>query len=105
MVFIETSLFSRLLPDYLSDDEYRALQGHLVESPDSGAVIRGSGGVRKVRWGTGGKGKSGGVRIIYYWITADDQILFLTIYGKSKKADLSAGELKRVMRLIEEIYG
>ena len=69
MVFIETSLFTKLLGDYLSDDEYAALQAHLVAYPDGGAIIRGSGGVRKIRWRSGGKGKSGGVRVIYYWAT------------------------------------
>ena len=64
MVFIETSLFTKLLAEYLNDDEYRGLQNHLIERPDVGAVIRGSGGVRKARWAAGGKGKSGGVRVI-----------------------------------------
>lgn len=103
MVFVATSLFSRLLPDYLGDDEYRGLQSYLIERPDAGAIIQRSGGVRKVRWAAGGKGKSGGVRIIYYWLRADDQIFLLTIYGKSEKADLSAGEFKRIVKLIEEL--
>ena len=62
---------SKALPDYLSDDEYRRLQAHLIERPDAGAVIQHSGGVRKVRWAAGGKGKSGGLRVIYYWLKAD----------------------------------
>ena len=103
MVFVETSLFSKLLPDYLGDDEYRGLQNHLIERPDAGAIIQRSGGVRKVRWAAGGKGKSGGVRVIYYWLKADHQIFLLTIYGKSEKADLTADELKRVVKLIEEL--
>jgi len=103
VVFVETSLFSKLLGDYLSDDEYRQLQSHLVAHPDAGAVIRASGGVRKVRWRVGGKGKSGGLRVIYYWATADDQIFFLTLYGKGEKEDLSAAELKRVVRLLAEL--
>jgi hypothetical protein len=103
MVFVETSLFSRLLGDYLSDGEYRLLQNHLIAHPDAGAVIRASGGVRKVRWGAGGKGKSGGVRVIYYWATADEQIFFLTLYGKGEQEDLSATDLKRVVKLLAEI--
>jgi hypothetical protein len=103
MVFVETTLFSRLLGSYLSDDEYRQLQNHLIERPDAGAVIRNSGGVRKVRWRAGGKGKSGGVRVIYYWAKADEQTFFLTLYGKSEKDDLSAADLKRVVRLLEEL--
>jgi hypothetical protein len=57
----------------------------------------------QVRWGAGAKGKSGGVRVIYYWVRADDQIFLLTIYGKNEKADLSAADLKRVVRLLEEL--
>jgi|SRR3989304_1199244 len=103
MVFVETSVFSKLLTDYLGDDEYRGLQNYLIERPDAGAVIQRSGGVRKVRWASGGKGKSGGVRVIYYWLKADDQIFLLTLYGKSEKEDLSAAELKRIVKLIEEL--
>jgi len=102
MIFIEASLFSKLRGQYLGDEDYRALQNHLMAQPDSGAVIRGSGGVRKVRWAAGGKGKSGGLRVIYYWLTADDQIMFLTLYGKSEKQNLSAAELKQAVKLIEE---
>lgn len=101
MVFVETSWFSRLLPDYLSDDEYRRLQSHLTEHPDAGDLIRGSGGVRKIRWRARGKGKSGGVRVIYYWAKADAQTLLLTLYGKGEKDDLSAGDLKRIAKLLK----
>lgn len=103
MIFVETSIFSKLLPDYLRDDEYRGLQNLLIERPDAGAIIQRSGGVRKVRWAAGGKGKSGGLRVIYYWLKADDQIFLLTLYGKSEKEDLSAVELKRIVKLIEEL--
>ncbi len=103
MVFVETSIFSRALPDYLSDEGYRNLQSYLIERPDAGAIIQRSGGVRKVRWAAGGKGKSGGLRIIYYWMRSDDQIFLLTLYGKGDKADLSAAELKQVVKLIEEL--
>jgi mRNA-degrading endonuclease RelE of RelBE toxin-antitoxin system len=103
MVFVETSLFSKLLREYLSDDEYRRLQAHLIERPDAGAIIRGSGGVRKVRWAAGGKGKSGGVRVIYYWLKADGQIFLLTLYGKGEQENLSAADLKRVMALVKEL--
>lgn len=103
MVFVETSLFSRLLGDYLRDDEYRLSRNHLIEYPDAGDVIRGAGGVRKVRWASGGKGKSGGVRVIYYWAKADEQTFFLTLYGKGEKENLSAMDLKRVVKLLEEL--
>lgn len=103
MVFVETSLFSKLLGAYLSDEEYRQLQNYLIERPDVGAVIKNSSGVRKVRWRAGGKGKSGGIRVIYYWAKADEQTFFLTLYGKGEKEDLSATDLKRVVKLLEEL--
>lgn len=103
MVFVETNLFSKLLSGYLSDEEYRRLQNHLIEQPDAGALIRGSGGVRKVRWSSGGKGKSGGVRVIYYWAKPDAQTFLLTIYGKGEKENLSAGDLKKIVKLLEEL--
>lgn len=103
MVFVETSIFSKLLGNFLRDDEYRLLQNHLIEHPGAGDVIRGSGGVRKVRWASGGKGKSGGVRVIYYWAKAEEQTFFLTLYGKGQKENLSAADLKRVLKLLEEL--
>jgi|SRR5271165_2885793 len=103
MVFIEASSFSKLLPDYLIDDEYRGFQIYLLERPDAGVVIRGSGGVRKVRWAAGGKGKSGGLRVIYYWFKAEEQIFLLTLYEKGEQEDLSAADLKRIVKLIEEL--
>lgn len=103
MVFVETSLFTKLLSGYLGDEEYRELQNHLARHPDSGAIIRGSNGVRKMRWGAGSRGKSGGVRVIYYWVNAADQIFLLTLYGKNEQTDLSAADLKRVVKLLEEL--
>lgn len=103
MVFVETSLFTRLLGEYLDDEHYRALQNHLIAHPDSGAILKGSGGVRKLRWPSRGKGKSGGVRVIYYWATVADQIFMLTLYGKSEKEDLSAADLRVIVRLLTEM--
>ncbi len=74
VTFVETKLFTKLVGDYLDDDEYAALQQVLIENPESGRVIRGSGGVRKLRWGVAGRGKRGGVRIIYYLRLAHGQI-------------------------------
>src|SRR5687767_2096423 len=102
MVFVESKTFTRLLVRYLDDESYRGLQGHLTERPEAGAVIRGSGGIRKVRWAASGRGKSGGVRVIYYWLTAEDQIFFLTLYGKNEKENLSDADLKVMAKLIEE---
>ena len=103
MVFVETSLFSKLLSGHLNDEEYRMFQKHLVEQPEAGDIIRGSGGVRKVRWGAGGKGKSGGVRVIYYWAKPAEQTFLLTIYAKGEKENLSSSDLKKVVKLLEEL--
>ncbi len=103
MVFVETTLFSKLLPGYLDDDGYRGLQSYLIERPDAGAVVQHSGGVRKVRWAARGKGKSGGLRVICYWLRAGEQIFLLTLYGKGEKENLGAAELKRIVKLVEEL--
>lgn len=77
MEFIETPTFTRLLASLLTDDEYRALQNVLVENPARGDLIPGGGGIRKLRHALPGRGKSGGVRAIYYWIRDDDEIYML----------------------------
>ncbi len=64
--FIESSVFERICPVYLDDDEYTELQEHLILNPEGGEVVRGSGGVRKLRWARAGMGKRGGLRVIYY---------------------------------------
>ena len=67
MEFIEATAFTKYLYDYLSEDEYIGLQSYLLQYPESGKIVRGSGGIRKVRWAMSGRGKSGGVRVIYYF--------------------------------------
>lgn len=100
MVFIETSLFSKILPKYLTDDDYRRLQSYLLQKPDAGDIVRHSGGVRKVRWAPTGEGKSGGVRAIYYWKKSDDEIWMLTLYSKSEKASIAGHVLKQIAEAI-----
>lgn len=85
MEFIETSHFSRIREDYFDDSQFNMLQLYLIDRPTAGDVIKGSGGVRKLRWGHKGRGKRGGVRVIYYWVTNCDQVLFLTAYAKSEE--------------------
>ena len=86
----------------LSDDEYRELQNLLLHDPTLGDVIRGGGGIRKMRFGIEGRGKSGGVRVIYFWLSADDEIYMLLIYPKSKKDTLSADEVAALRALVKE---
>lgn len=101
MIFIETTIFTKLLPKYLSDDEYRALQWYLLIYPDAGDLVRGSGGVRKVRWAPEGKGKSGGIRVMYYWKKSVKEIWLLTLYSKSEKATIPGHVLKKIAEEIE----
>lgn len=92
MEFVETPTFTRQVTALLGDDEYRALQNMLLADPQCGALIRDGGGIRKVRFAAQGRGKSGGVRVIYYWATAHAQIYMLVIYPKSAQDALSDRE-------------
>jgi len=93
-------VFTKLLPRYLSDDDYRRLQTYLINKPDGGVLVRGAGGIRKIRWSIEGRGKSGGVRILYFWHKSDSEIWLLTIYLKSDKASVSNKELKLISEAI-----
>ena len=103
MVFIETSTFTKLISKYLSDDEYLGLQKFLLKYPDAGQVIRGTGGVRKIRWRLPGKGKSGGLRIIYFWQVSQHEIWLLTVYGKSQRDSIPAHILKKIAEEIKNV--
>ncbi len=105
MEFIETPIFTRQALELFSDAEYRELQLSLAEHPDQGDTIKGSGGLRKVRVAAKGKGKSGGVRVIYYWITARGQVYLLLAYSKNRKDNLSAEELALLRALAEKELG
>ena len=103
MLFIETSTFTKLIETYLTVDEYLGLQGFLLKSPDAGPIVRGSGGVRKLRWAISGKGKSGGIRVIYYWKQRDDEIWLLTVYGKNEKETIPGHILKQIVEEIKNV--
>ncbi len=101
MEFIEASAFTKHVYDYLSDDEYLGFQHFLLLHPESGKVIRGSGGVRKVRWAMSGKGKRGGVRVIYYFKRQQDEIWLLTIYSKNVIENIPAHVLRQIAKEID----
>ena len=104
MLIIETSVFTRQLRKQLSNEEYRHLQNTLVERPNLGAVIRGSGGLRKMRWSMQGRGKRGGVRVIYYWAVRQNQLLMLLIYPKNVQDDLTPDQLKMLRKIVKREY-
>jgi len=101
MEFIEATAFTKYVYDYLSEDEYAGLQSFLLQYPEAGNIVRGSGGVRKIRWGMFGKGKSGGVRVIYYFKRQDDEIWMLTIYSKNETESIPAHILRQIAKEIE----
>lgn len=96
--FVESSVFAKYVYDYLAEEEYAALQWYLSLHVNTGDLILGSGGCRKMRWGAADKGKRGGVRVIYYEVTSAGQIWLLAIYAKSRQGNLPA----HVIRLIKE---
>lgn len=101
----ETPVFTRRLPEVMDDEEYAFLQFALIANPQLGAVIPGTGGIRKLRWPGSGRGKRGGARIIYFVALADDQILMLYVYTKNEQADLSEPQKKVLRTLVEAEYG
>ena len=101
--FIEAPTFTAIVAGYLEDDEYRALQLFLAGDPEAGDVMPGTGGFRKLRWADRrrGKGKRGGLRVIYYHLSADAQIWLMTLYDKDEMADLSAAEKRALKAALE----
>lgn len=98
----ESHLFARQVDATLSREDYRALQLHLVGRPDAGAVIPGSGGLRKLRWAVAGRGKRGGARVIYYWYVEASRIYLLLLYAKNERDDLTAEQKRTLMRLVAD---
>ncbi|HDR2893262.1 TPA: type II toxin-antitoxin system RelE/ParE family toxin [Enterobacter asburiae] len=101
MLFIETDIFTEDVKKLLDDDEYHKLQVFLATQPDYGDLIQNTGGLRKIRWLSGGRGKRGGVRVIYFHRTREFEIRLLLIYRKGIKDDLSANEKTILKKMIE----
>lgn len=101
--FIELPPFERHRQEYLDDDDFKALQDELMQNPEAGDVIAGTGGLRKLRFADKkrGKGKRGGLRVIYYWWVSADQFWLFTLYNKDEASDLSADERKILADLLK----
>lgn len=104
MLFIETPVFTDLVRKTFDDDTYRALQIALLLRPEQGALIPGSGGLRKIRWGAEGRGKRGGLRVIYFWEKARATCYMLFLYRKNEQGDLTAAQLRTLARLVREEF-
>ena len=103
MEFTEAPAFTRHLSDYLNDNEYREMQAQLAAGPELGDLMPGTGGFRKMRWADArrGKGRRGGLRVIYYHFKSDSQIWLVTLYDKNEASDLTAREKKALKAAIE----
>jgi hypothetical protein len=104
VIIVETSVFTRQIRNVMSDEEYHRLQVLLVSQPGLGALIPGGHGLRKLRWRAEGRGKRGGVRIIYYWAVRTDKILMLYVYPKNEQEDLTPNQLKLLRKIVEQEY-
>ena len=91
-----------MVDDYLSDDEYRELQAALIDNPNTGDVVPGSGGVRKLRWRAAGRGKRGGYRVIYFAKVAQGVIWMLTIYPKNVAENIPAHVLRQIRKEVDD---
>jgi hypothetical protein len=100
--FIESSVFERILPVYLDDDEYSELQQFLMQNQEAGELVPGSGGVRKVRWARPGMGKRGGLRIIYFVRYEPNEFWMLTLYAKAERDDVPAHILKQLLEAFRD---
>ena len=102
MVFVETPLFTEEIQSLLPDEGYRAIQLALLFRPESGQVIPGTGGLRKLRWNLPRIGKRGGLRLIYYWDKPEDIVYMLWVFRKSRQEDLTPRQCKVLSKLFKE---
>jgi len=101
----ETGMFQRKANQLLSEEEKSDLIAYLSENPQSGALVQNTGGIRKLRWARSGGGKSGGVRVIYYFHSEIMPLYLLTVFGKNEKANISMKEKQVLSKLVRELVG
>jgi len=102
MQFIETSIFTRQITELVTDESYKSLQAALMLRPETGNLVQGGGGIRKLRWGAKTAGKRGGIRVIYYYKNQRNQIFFLLAFPKSVQEDLSQAQKNVLCKLVKE---
>ncbi|ASK71605.1 type II toxin-antitoxin system RelE/ParE family toxin (plasmid) [Shewanella putrefaciens] len=102
--FVETSIFTRQIKELATDDELKDLQAELIAQPDKGDIIKGTGGLRKVRMAVGNKGKSGSIRVLYVLALAD-KIYLVLAYPKSVKESLTAEEKAKLKQIVQSLKG
>jgi hypothetical protein len=102
--FVETPIFTKRVTTLLRDEEYLALQVALVLRPAQGPIIGSSGGLRKLRWAAEGRGKRGGLRVIYYWEPAQEAFYMLYLYAKNEQGDLTTAQARVLGRLVREEF-
>ena len=105
MTVAELPEYLRVALRLLSEGERRAVIDHLAEHPRAGDLIEGTGGVRKLRWARGGRGKSGGVRVIYYFHSSAMPLYLLTLFAKNERANLSRAERNELAALVDVLVG
>lgn len=101
LTVVETLLFQKLWPHYWNEEERGEFATYIAAYPDAGDVVPESGGIRKVRWRRAGTGKSGGVRVIYFTRTAEEEVVLLTLYAKAKTDNITGAKLKEIRRALE----
>ena len=104
MRFVETHVFTAALRRHLDDERYRQLQIALILRPEQGPVIKGSGGLRKIRWATSGGGKRGGLRVIYYWAPGEQAFYMVYAYTKTEQGDLTPTQTRQLSLLVREEF-
>jgi len=102
--FVETPVFTRSVTSVLDDDQYRSLQLALALRPEQGSLIRGSGGLRKLRWAMPGRGKRGGARMIYYWDKPTETFYMLFVYLKTEQGDLTPEQIRILGKLVQKEF-
>lgn len=103
LTLAELPSYLRVVDKWLAEDERKEIVHYLAAHPSAGVLIQGTGGVRKLRWTGEGRGKSGGVRVIYYFHSEHMPLYLLTMFAKNERANLSAAERNALGRLVDEL--